>query len=757
MLLHHRRQDIAPPLHRTPDLLDSFNTSNTLPSPTDYNTSRPLYQSYLSSQYQQSRDFFDTSAAPASDFTALPLAPAALPPMSSGFEYSNPAIRVQHSTPTPPQPQYSVATSDSLAAASYPVIGSQGWDQYARRDIMQQQQQQQQQHHRRGLSSSSVASSSASPYLRNQFHSSVKPEHSPITSYLGADGRRGFSNLPTPTDTPTSDSFATAGLQSSSSTSNQPFDTTMAAHFAMKDMLMAGQEVAPDTPEFSHSGRHSVSSYNEHEAPTTPHTVSGDELDFRATNNQGESLSVIDSWINAYLRFDGDSDTIKTQHSIVPKFDRSISDIFQDELYNPVATSTSAPNQARHSSNPSLLSPYSAQRNLQERLQAANKARSTSPSSRDASPYRQASAYAHVVSKYGGGRYGSSQLSGSQKPEADTSILESQIAKQSQADAPKSVSPKDTILEYRETEADSKVPLFPEEEASAYETRFGGGNQQLGANATQGNYNHLQASAQSYTDMASENAANWATPQHPSSNSYSHSITTSAAAMNVQPHSGYGAYQQSMQIPTGMHGLPFASAGYRNVNGLPAHEDTPDFPAHLTSMESSMSEAAPTSSQNSTLQHDHIPQQKPASSLADTGTYSCTYHGCTQRFATPQKLQKHKREAHRSVGTHTTPSSLGSGMTSAQLLARNSQAGPHRCDRINPTTGKPCSTIFSRPYDLTRHEDTIHNARKQKVRCALCVEEKTFSRNDALTRHMRVVHPEVDFPGKHRRRGAGSD
>ncbi|KAF2207280.1 hypothetical protein CERZMDRAFT_51545 [Cercospora zeae-maydis SCOH1-5] len=91
-------------------------------------------------------------------------------------------------------------------------------------------------------------------------------------------------------------------------------------------------------------------------------------------------------------------------------------------------------------------------------------------------------------------------------------------------------------------------------------------------------------------------------------------------------------------------------------------------------------------------------------------------------------------------------------MTSAALLARNSQAGPHKCTRINPSTGKPCNTIFSRPYDLTRHEDTIHNNRKQKVRCPMCREEKTFSRNDALTRHMRVVHPEVESMGKRPRR-----
>ncbi|KAM7213562.1 hypothetical protein V8F06_011059 [Rhypophila decipiens] len=75
---------------------------------------------------------------------------------------------------------------------------------------------------------------------------------------------------------------------------------------------------------------------------------------------------------------------------------------------------------------------------------------------------------------------------------------------------------------------------------------------------------------------------------------------------------------------------------------------------------------------------------------------------------------------------------------------------PYRCDRINPSTGKPCSVVFSRPYDLTRHEDTIHNARKQKVRCDLCT-DKTFNRPDALTRHYRVCHPDVDFPGKRRR------
>jgi hypothetical protein len=135
---------------------------------------------------------------------------------------------------------------------------------------------------------------------------------------------------------------------------------------------------------------------------------------------------------------------------------------------------------------------------------------------------------------------------------------------------------------------------------------------------------------------------------------------------------------------------------------------------------------------------------RPANTPTDA-TYTCTYHNCAYRFDSPSRLQRHKREAHR----QTTP---GGHLISRDTALRNSQAGPHKCERINPSTGKACNSIFSRPYDLTRHEHTIHTAGKQKVRCHICNEDKTFSRNDALTRHMRVVHPEIDWPGKQRRR-----
>ena len=210
--------------------------------------------------------------------------------------------------------------------------------------------------------------------------------------------------------------------------------------------------------------------------------------------------------------------------------------------------------------------------------------------------------------------------------------------------------------------------------------------------------------------------------------------------------------EPSMQIP---QQYPFVSQQSRgeSQSGLP--ESTPDFPAHMISMESTAEEgpSMPSSQQSvhdSRVQPHHAPQQmqRPQDTSSDAGTYSCTYHGCSLRFDSPAKLQKHKREGHRQV----SPNNTNSGSASPNLALRNSQAGPHRCDRINPSTGKPCNSIFSRPYDLTRHEDTIHNNRKMKVRCHLCTEEKTFSRNDALTRHMRVVHPDVDWVGKQKRK-----
>jgi hypothetical protein len=215
------------------------------------------------------------------------------------------------------------------------------------------------------------------------------------------------------------------------------------------------------------------------------------------------------------------------------------------------------------------------------------------------------------------------------------------------------------------------------------------------------------------------------------------------------------ANEPSMQIP---QQYPFVHQPARQSTQAGMQDATPEFPAHLISMESTTDEASEPSGSQQSMQRPRLQphfqaaapqsqqsqQQRPVDTSSDSGTYSCTYHGCHLRFDSPARLQKHKREGHRQVSPSESPN----------LALRNSQAGPHRCDRINPSTGKPCNSIFSRPYDLTRHEDTIHNGRKMKVRCHLCTEEKTFSRNDALTRHMRVVHPDVDWVGKQKRKNA---
>jgi hypothetical protein len=236
------------------------------------------------------------------------------------------------------------------------------------------------------------------------------------------------------------------------------------------------------------------------------------------------------------------------------------------------------------------------------------------------------------------------------------------------------------------------------------------------------------------------------TPQfQDQSNSVFSNQRTSSNMSHFQSGLYNSPYSQntSMQIP---QQYPFVSQNRQESSHQSLPDRTPEFPAHLASMESTVEEGP--SEPSSQLQL-HLSQsqstQRPEDTSSDAGTYTCTYHGCTQRFETPAQLQKHKREGHRQI-------SPASGPTAQSIALRNSQAGPHKCERINPSTGKPCNSIFSRPYDLTRHEDTIHNSRKQKVRCHLCTEEKTFSRNDALTRHMRVVHPDVDWPGKTRRK-----
>ncbi|KAL3233011.1 Protein RPN4 [Nakaseomyces bracarensis] len=69
------------------------------------------------------------------------------------------------------------------------------------------------------------------------------------------------------------------------------------------------------------------------------------------------------------------------------------------------------------------------------------------------------------------------------------------------------------------------------------------------------------------------------------------------------------------------------------------------------------------------------------------------------------------------------------------------------CELVNMVTNEVCGAQFSRTYDLTRHQNTIHAKRRTIFRCSECIRslgdegfQKTFSRLDALTRHIKAKH-----------------
>ena len=458
--------------------------------------------------------------------------------------------------------------------------------------------------------------------------------------------------------------------------------------------------------------------------------------------------------------FGGEMDGTSEMRSNTPMLDRTMSDIYQDELYNPALASSVPSSQAHqtHSQQGNLLSPNSRS-TFSDLIQAANKghisARSASPvtnGSRTRSPFRPES------SEYGVSGFSHSnpsspatrlitaaQMREQQKLESDAQAYAQHhhTSRHDFVNPPKTISPKEALLDYNETEEDVKMPLFPSEKR---EPQFSSVNLNNGRQLNRGNTDE-NSNEQSFGSMA--------TSRRESSSNYSTSSAPQQASSNFtfMPPSVPGIPQQ----------YPFISQSRRQSSSLRSGSDqVPEFPASLTSMESTRSDAgqaenvriiaerSPPSSAESNI-------QRPSNTTANSGSYTCTTPNCHARFDTAPKLQKHRREAHRSSPHGSTPTTPSSATTphnpqaAANNVSRNNAPGPHKCEKINPSTGKPCNTVFSRSYDLTRHEDTIHNNRKQKVRCHLCTEEKTFSRNDALTRHMRVVHPDVDFPGKSRR------
>ncbi|CAK7228310.1 hypothetical protein SCUCBS95973_006836 [Sporothrix curviconia] len=400
-----------------------------------------------------------------------------------------------------------------------------------------------------------------------------------------------------------------------------------------------------------------------------------------------------------------------------PKLDRTMTDVYGDELYSPnfAAMPTSAP-----SANTSHMAP-SNQEMFAQRLQQINNqhlsaASHQSPLSagtpRERSPFRHGSPMAPAASHDFGAsaaannlRYGPTATQQQQRGLASQDAFRAQIARSQGTSTPQTISPKDAVLDYRDPDGEG--------DGSAYSSLFAQGGQQGFS-----------------VDQMNKTVPHMGQNYHPNI----------AGGVSATSNYGYVAPQlnQGLQLT---QQYPFMAQQQHGGSSMTGHVSATHSPAPAIRPVASLAELS-----------EPVPgSQRPGIAVNDGGTYTCTYHGCTQRFETPALLQKHKREGHRQANALAGARRPDNASSPQSLL--NSQAGPHRCERINPSTGKPCNTIFSRPYDLTRHEDTIHNGRKQKVRCNLCTEEKTFSRADALTRHFRVCHPEVEFTGKHRKRG----
>ncbi|SCV03764.1 LANO_0G06106g1_1 [Lachancea nothofagi CBS 11611] len=116
---------------------------------------------------------------------------------------------------------------------------------------------------------------------------------------------------------------------------------------------------------------------------------------------------------------------------------------------------------------------------------------------------------------------------------------------------------------------------------------------------------------------------------------------------------------------------------------------------------------------------------------------------------TVARKKKYPSRRKSSNATSSTPSAKKklSPLSECSALPPSMPQEVHTCEILNPITKDSCGKKFSRPYDLIRHQKTIHASKKKVFRCVICIQqqgaegyEKTFSRGDALSRHIKVKH-----------------
>jgi hypothetical protein len=455
--------------------------------------------------------------------------------------------------------------------------------------------------------------------------------------------------------------------------------------------------------QFSTSSRLSMSDVDLHSPITpiaSPESVHGEGCGASASAIRMEAYDhgSLYSWTEQYLRSQSEV------HTPVPKLGpRTISDAMQDDLYNHgVATGT-----AHSAQQPPVCTAPSTLPILYQQAQKQH-TMSTPTLPRDHSPFRANSPY-HPACGVQLSGFSIARAQREQGVEIERAALQRQMQENYNTlrETPKTISPKDAYLEYHEPSQEGiRGSLFAQEDEYSQ-------NGSVHSGSYKGSVHEDDEDAQteqSYSLKREGSFGSMATSRRESdaSMSYTGSVLSPNGSQQYKPL-----------------GIPY---GYSEISSR--HSEEPSDPTSQQPIAEG--------ERDYDCQPISPPVHKPSESKANRGVYTCTVFGCTQRFPTTNKMAKHRREAHR----QTTPGSRGDG------ISKSHHPGPHKCTRINPTTNKPCNTVFSRPYDLTRHEDTIHNTHREKVRCEICNDEKTFSRQDALTRHKKVIHSLFDSEPK---------
>lgn len=463
--------------------------------------------------------------------------------------------------------------------------------------------------------------------------------------------------------------------------------------------------------QFSTSSRLSISDVDLH-SPTTPIASpesthgEGCGASVSAVRMEAYDYNFVNLWMEQYLLSESEI------HTPIPKLgQRTISDAMQDELYNPGV----APGTTHSVQQPVISTTPSKFPILYQQAQKQHTLGSTPVISREHSPFRPNSSYhpargaqfplpaspsrSSALLAVG---FPTARAQREHEAEIERAALQRQMQEEYKTlgEAPKTISPKDAYLEYHEPSQEGiKGSLFTQEDEFSQNGSVHSGSYKSSIHED----DEDAQTEQSYGLKREEGFG---------------SMATSRRESDASIYSGPMFSPNGNQQFSPLGGFPYSYSEMSNRHSEEASDPT----SHQSVVEDEG---------DYEYQPESSPLSKPSESKANRGGYTCTVPGCAQRFPTTNKMAKHRREAHR----QTTPGSRG------DAIARAHHPGPHRCTRINPTTNKPCNTVFSRPYDLTRHEDTIHNTHREKVRCEICNDEKTFSRQDALTRHKKVITP----------------